>query len=204
LHDTTVTLNANESLGFLTFTNHYSFFVTDNNNSTLTFNNYGYGAVVTASDGSSNTITAPVLLSDNLTISLANGGALILPAVVANTLGDNETITLAGEGELVLSNANTYGYPAGTTGTTLEGGVLQVDNDGSLGAGDVSVTANSTLQAGARHLGAGNSLYQTAAQLLHHHQHAARQPRPVEKRHWQTRRPLCQRPGERRLFPRRD
>jgi autotransporter-associated beta strand protein len=154
---TTLTLNANESLSFLTLTNANSFVIA-NAGHTLTLNNNGGGSVIAVSGGSTNVIQTAVALGDNTTVSVNNGDLLAVSGVVANGSSGSETLTLAGEGELILANANTYGPAPGSTGTTIGGGTLQVGNNHALSTGDVSFTGNGALQAGADGLVVTNNL----------------------------------------------
>jgi fibronectin-binding autotransporter adhesin len=152
----TVTLNANESLGYLEMTNANSFVVA-NGGHTLTLDNSGNGAYVTVSGGSANAIQTAVSLNDNSSVVVNSGDLLTISGVIAST-SSSETLTLLGTGTLVLGNANTYGPAQGTIGTIIEGGTLQVGNNNALGAGDVSFAGNGTLQSGASGLTVTNNL----------------------------------------------
>jgi autotransporter-associated beta strand protein len=152
----TVTLDANESLGSLTLTNPNSFVVTGGN--TLTMDNSGAVSAILVTGGSANDLQTAVALSDNTVVSVSAGKSLTVSGTVANTSAP-KTLTFSGAGTTVLPNANTYGPVAsGTVGTVMTGGgVLRLGNNGALGAGDLSVTGNSTLQAGAA-LSLGNNV----------------------------------------------
>jgi fibronectin-binding autotransporter adhesin len=152
----TVTLNANESLGYLEMTNANSFVVA-NGGHTLTLDNSGNGAYVTVSGGSANAIQTAVSLNDNSSVVVNSGDLLTISGVIAST-SSSETLTLLGTGTLVLGNANTYGPAQGTIGTIIEGGTLQVGNNNALGAGDVSFAGNGTLQSVASGLTVTNNL----------------------------------------------
>ena len=78
---------------------------------------------------------------------------------ISNRPSVSKTLTVNGAGVTTLYGANTYGPSAGSVGTTLSGGgTLQVGNNSALGAGDLSVTASSTLQAGINGLNVGNNV----------------------------------------------
>ncbi|HEU6448976.1 MAG TPA: autotransporter-associated beta strand repeat-containing protein [Verrucomicrobiae bacterium] len=142
---TTVTLDAPETVGSLSFTNANSFAIANAGN-TLTLDNAGAGASVNVSAGSSNSISAPVLLNDNATITITPflNNLLSLSNVVG---GAGKTLTMASGGTLGLYGNNTYGPSAGTVGTTLSGGTLLLGNSHALGSGDVSISGgNGTIQ----------------------------------------------------------
>jgi fibronectin-binding autotransporter adhesin len=151
----TVTLNANETIGGLTFTNNNSFVVTGGN--TLTLDNKGAGAPLTVQAGTANAIQTAVSLNDNATATVASGKKLSVSGIVSSTSA--QTLNVNGAGTLALSGNNTYGPSAGTVGTTLTGGgTLQVAHNNALAAGDVDVTGNSTLQSGAAGLNVPNNV----------------------------------------------
>ena len=152
----TVTLNANETIGVLNLTNNNSFVVTGGN--VLTLDNAGNGAVVSVSGGTANAIQSGVALKDNSTITVNGGKSLTVSGTIANTSAA-KTLTINGAGTTVLSTANTFGpASSGTVGTALSGGTLQVGNNASLGAGDVTNVANATLQSGAAGLNIANNI----------------------------------------------
>ena len=145
----TVTLDTNETVGGIQFTNPNSFVVA-NNGYALKLDNSGFGASLTVSGGTSNAIQTSVALNDNTAITASGGTSLAISGVISNNPSVAKSLTLNGAGKTILSGANTYGPAAGTVGTTLSGGgTLQVASSSALGAGDVSITANNTLQAGA-------------------------------------------------------
>ena len=145
---TTVTLDASETVGTISFTNANSFTVANAGN-TLTLDNSGNGANIFVTGGSNNVIGAPVFLNDNATVTITPsvGNVLSITNVISGTSGN--TLTLASGGTMGLYGNNTYGPSAGSVGTVLGGGALLVGNAQALGAGDLSVLANSTVQFGA-------------------------------------------------------
>jgi len=153
----TVTLDADETLGGMAMTNANSFAIANVGN-TLTLNNNGAGALVMVSAGTTNALQPTVALGDNTTVTVGGGDLLALTGVVVNGPGVTKTLTLNGAGTIILSGANTYGPAAGSLGTILSDGVVQVGDSGALGMGDVNVTGSTTLQAGAPGLGLGNNL----------------------------------------------
>ena len=154
---TTVTLDAGISLAALTFTNANSFLVADAGNA-LTMNNPYGAALITVNAGSSNAISPAVSLATNLTITAGSGTGLTLTNLISNTSG-SQTLTLNGAGTVVLSAANTYGPASGSVGTILGGGgVLQMGNGSSIGAGDLSMSGSATIRANSAFTLANNIL----------------------------------------------
>jgi autotransporter-associated beta strand protein len=142
----TVTLDANETAGSVTFNNANSFVIANGGN-TLTLNNSGFGANIYVLDGTANAIQTAVALNDN-TVIAANSGKSV--SISGNISGSS--VTVNGAGTVALSGNNSH------SGTTLGGGTLQVGNNNALGSGDLSVTANGTLQAGTAGLVLGNNV----------------------------------------------
>ncbi len=96
----------------------------------------------------------PLNLATNTGASVANGGVL----TISGRVSGGGALTKNGNGTLVLANSNGYGPAAGSVGTTLNAGILQVGNNAALSTGDVSVAGNSTIQAGANGLVLNNNL----------------------------------------------
>jgi autotransporter-associated beta strand protein len=153
----TVTLDANESLGYLALTNGNSFVIADAGY-TLTLDNNYLGAYLTVDAGTSNVIQTALALNDNATIVVNGNSSLAVAGGVANSPAVTRTLTFSGLGRLILANANTYGPGAGSVGTIVNSGTLQMNHDGALGAGDVSLAGNSTLQSGGAGLFVTNNL----------------------------------------------
>ena len=155
----TVTLDTNISLGYIQFTNSNSFVVANGGN-TLTFDNKGGGAVASVGGGTSNAVNAAVALNDNTTVTVGGGESLAFGGTIGNSVGTatNLVLTFNGAGTNIVSGVNTYGPSSGTVGTILSGGVLELGNNGALGAGDLSNTASSTLLAGAALGGVNNNI----------------------------------------------
>ncbi|HLP76174.1 MAG TPA: autotransporter-associated beta strand repeat-containing protein, partial [Candidatus Paceibacterota bacterium] len=142
----TVTLDANISLGGINFTNPNSFIVADSGK-TLTLDAKGNGVTVTVSGGASNSVASAVSLNDKVTYAVAGGASLSLSGVVSAS-STGLTVTKNGNGTLVLSGNNTYGPAAGSIGTVLGGGNLEIANSHALGAGDLTNSANATMTFG--------------------------------------------------------
>lgn len=151
----TVTLDANESAGGVTMNNNNSFAIADAGK-ILTLDNSGNGANVIVQNGTANDIQTAVALNDTATLTVSSGKSLTVSGAIANTSGA-KALTINGAGTTKFSAANSYGPSAGSVGTTLSGGILQVGNSAALGFGDVNVTASSTLQAVAAGLNLANN-----------------------------------------------
>jgi fibronectin-binding autotransporter adhesin len=156
---TTVTLNTPITVATVSFTNENSFQIA-NAGSGLTFANQFGGAVVSVQAGASNAIAPAVTLNTNLTIATTAGTAVALTNSISNS-GGTRSLTLTGPGTVVLSGNNTYGPTAGTVGTTVNGGVLQLGHNSAAGAGDVSLPSSATIRAGAALVLANNLLVGT-------------------------------------------
>ena len=155
----TVTLDANETVGAINMNNANSYVVADGGlGNTLTLDASGSGASVAVTAGTANAISAKVSLNDNTTVTVSSGQSLNIAGVVSST-SSTKTLVVNGAGTTMLANANTYGPAAGTPGTTLSGGgILNLANSTALSTGDLSVTGNSTIQAGATGLSVGNNI----------------------------------------------
>ena len=127
----TINLNASQTVGGVTFTNVNSFVITNANN-TLTLNNAGNGAVLSALAGASNAVATKISLDENAVVNTATGAALLLSGNVEGFGG----LTFTGSGAAGLSGSNNS-Y-SGTT--TLSGGRLTLGSTNALGLGLFSVT----------------------------------------------------------------
>jgi autotransporter-associated beta strand protein len=146
------------SVGAITFNTATAF--TISGSPTLTLDNKGSGALIiaTSAAGSPTVISTPLSLNDNATLTVASGTTLDLSGVVSST-SITKTLAVNGAGTTILSAVNNYGPSTGSVGTALSGGgTLQLGNNGALGAGDVSVSGNSIIQAGAAGLNVGNNI----------------------------------------------
>lgn len=139
----TVNLDINASLGGLNLTNANSF-VIGNAGKTLTFDDIGTGVAIIVNNGSNNAIATAVSLHDRVTANISVSNQLTISGSISGTAPTN-TLVKVGNGTLVLSGNNTYGpATAGTVGTVISGGTLELGSAQALGAGDVTNTANTT------------------------------------------------------------
>lgn len=144
---TTVTLDVAETVGAMTFNNNNSFVIA-NGGSPLSLDNSGSGAQVNVTGGTANSIAPAISLNDSAAVNVSSGKSLSVSGVISGT-STTKTLTVSGPGLLALSGNNTFGPSAGTVGTTLSGGgTLQLGHNNALGAGDLSVSVSSTVQAG--------------------------------------------------------
>ena len=145
----TVTVDQNQSVGGLRFTNNNSFLIADGGN-TLILDNKGNNAPIYVSGGTSNKIQTAFALNDNAVINVAAGSSLNISGSFFNFINGPKTLTVKGAGGIALTGNSAYGPPtAGSFGTTLAGATLQMGNSGAMGAGDVAVTASSAITPGA-------------------------------------------------------
>ncbi|MBN8458724.1 MAG: autotransporter-associated beta strand repeat-containing protein [Verrucomicrobia bacterium] len=124
----------------------------------LVFDNNGSGATLKyspAGNTAANTISAPILLDDNLTINaLTNTSASAAPSqnitgLISDGTGTARTITKTGVGYVTLSGANTY-----RGGTTVSAGRIAANNASALGTGDVTVASGGQI-----YLGTASAVY---------------------------------------------
>lgn len=124
----------------------------------LAFDNNGSGAILKyspAGNTAANTISAPVLLNDNLTIeTLTNTSASASPSqnisgLISDGTGTARSITKTGVGYLTLSGANTY---RGVT--TVSAGRINANNAAALGTGAATVASG-----GQVYLGTASAVY---------------------------------------------
>jgi len=159
--NTAISLNQNASIGGALFTNANSYTITATGANALTADNSGAGAEIeVTTGGTANNIAAPINLNDNLATVVFANQSLKLSGVIANTAGA-KTLTISGLGTNILTQANTYGPAAGgLVGTILNSGsTLQVGNNSSLGAGDLSVVnGGGMLKSGAAGLTLANNI----------------------------------------------
>jgi autotransporter-associated beta strand protein len=136
----TVTLDAAQTVGAITFTNASASYTIDVGSGSLTFDGNGSTASISDTAGS-HTILAPMTLNSNLSINITNAGDTLTLAGALNDGGAGRSLTLNGAGTLVLVGNNTYGA------TNILGGTLQigdgVNTTGTLGSG--AALSNGTL-----------------------------------------------------------
>jgi autotransporter-associated beta strand protein len=101
----------------------------------LTLDNGGSGAQINESGGLTDTISAPLILGDNLAIAVASG--LSISGNISET-GGARSITKSSTGTLTLSGNNSY---AGTT--IISGGPVAISSNNALGttAGVTTIAA---------------------------------------------------------------
>jgi fibronectin-binding autotransporter adhesin len=135
----TVTINTtNRIVGTLLISDaSHGYIVAATGGGTLTFDNNSSGATLNVpyAPGLVNTITAPVILADNLTATV--GGALTWSGIISDS-GGAKSLTQSGGGTLILSGNNTY-----SGGFTLSAGDVQVSTVNpytGFGTGTMTIT----------------------------------------------------------------
>jgi autotransporter-associated beta strand protein len=158
----TVTLDGNETVGNVLFDspNGESYNISQGTSGSLILSTGTSSMATITVNAGSHQISAPVTLSSSLDITTTGAGSLLISGNVSNGTGSN-TITKDGTGSLALSGTNAYGPAAGTVGTIINSGTVQIYSSGALSTGDVSITAPLnpvTLQAAAPGLTVGNNI----------------------------------------------
>ena len=124
----TVNLDANKTVGGLTFNNASAFTLSSSNSSTLTLDNTGSGVTITATTGS-HAIQTAVAFNYSVTVATASGTQLTIAGNISEVSG-TRSLTKTGSGTLVLSGTNAY-----SGGTSINAGVLEFSSSSSLGTG---------------------------------------------------------------------
>ena len=139
----TVNLDANETVGGITFNNASAFTISSNNSSVLTLDNTGSGVTITATTGS-HSVQNAVAFNDNVSVSTASGTQLTIAGDISQVSG-TRSLTKTGPGTLALSGNNAY-----SGGTVVSNGVLQFNSLAALGTGTTlglgAAATNATLR----------------------------------------------------------
>jgi autotransporter-associated beta strand protein len=152
-----VTLDVNETVGTLVFAspNGESYTINQGAGGSLIIDGANSEAALTVSSGS-HVINAPVSLNTGVDVTVAGGGTVAINGNISNGIATS-TLIKDGTGTLVLAGSNSYGPAAGTVGTTINAGTVQIANSLGFSTGDVALTANATLQAGAPVISVANN-----------------------------------------------
>jgi fibronectin-binding autotransporter adhesin len=171
--NSTVTLDAARTVGYVNFNNSHNYTIAPAAAQSLTMDVGGGSAQINVTNTGSPTISARLVLNDNLIINQDNaGGTLTLSAATAITAGTAQgNITVNGAGNTVISGAITTGAgtltknEAGTltlsgantyTGTTtINGGVLSINTLANVNGGASSLGAPTTAPNGTIKIGSG-------------------------------------------------
>jgi len=94
----------------------------------------GNNAATVAIVAGNHSITAPVVLDSNTSVTINNPGDSL---AVSGLIGGSGGLTKLGPGMLALSGSNTY-----SGNTVISAGLLQVGNNSALGAASASLTIN--------------------------------------------------------------
>ncbi len=107
-------------------------------------------SILSTEAGNTTLISSPVIGSNNKSLTLTGEGTTSLSHVIVNSsdafvivgeIGGGSSFTLSGGGELQLLSGNTY-----SGGTTINAGILNIQNSSALGSGPVLITSGAQLQ----------------------------------------------------------
>ncbi len=125
------------SLGDLN--NTHSFTVRSTGGASLIFDNNGVGAVLNETGSRQDTISAPIILADDLLVTAA--GSLTMSGSISESGTSARSLTKTGAGMLVLSGNNTF-----TGGINLNAGHLRIGNHANvLGSGVLTISSGTTI-----------------------------------------------------------
>jgi autotransporter-associated beta strand protein len=152
----TITLDANQSIGTLNFNSTQPYTIAQGTGSTLTLDNGTSSASITDSGGS-HTISAPITLNSNLAITVSSATNTL---TLGNISGTSATLTKSGAGNLALTGNTSLGgglsIQAGTV--TLSGNKVTVLKSLSFSGttGKLDLTASDLIVQGAGAAGLTN------------------------------------------------
>jgi autotransporter-associated beta strand protein len=153
----TVTLDGHYSAGTITFNSTYSYNIAPGTGGVLTLDNGTSQAVIT-SYGGSQTISAPVVLNSNTSVTAVSHGDEITVSGNISGVGSLTTFDQGAGGTqfapsmVILSGSNSY-----TGGTIVDGGNLQLGAAGALPAGTALTLDAQDVPAGALDLNGFNA-----------------------------------------------
>jgi fibronectin-binding autotransporter adhesin len=150
-----VTVNANFTVGSITFNNANSYTVSGNNTLTLSNN----GTAVIATQVGAHTISAPLVLANDLQLNSSAGSSLTLSGVMSET-GGSRTVTLVEPGTVTFSGGSDNTY---TGLTTVSAGTLNLNKTAgkvAIGTGGLEIDSGGTAS-----LLASNQIVDTATVL---------------------------------------
>jgi len=150
--NSTVTLDASYSVGNLSFSSSFSYTIAPQSATVgvLTMDNGSSAASITDFNGT-HTISAPVVLNSNTTVTVVNNGNSVL---ISGNISGNGGLTAnsSGNGTVVLSGTNIY-----SGGTTVSAGNLQLASAGALPTGTALTLSALDVPAGTLDLDGNNA-----------------------------------------------
>jgi fibronectin-binding autotransporter adhesin len=133
-----VTLDGNQTATAVTFSNAYSYTIAQGSGGGSLDLNNGASAVPILDSLGTHTISAPVILTSNASVTVTNpGDDLIISGPIS---GGGGLTMLAGSGSLTLSGSNTY-----SGGTTVKAGALVLTDPGALPGANINVLNNAAV-----------------------------------------------------------
>jgi len=133
----TVTLDANQTVGSLYFNSPQSFTIISGSpgNSTITLDNSPGNPLINDQTGN-HTNNAPLALNQSVNIIEVAGASLALAGAISDGSHGGTSLTNSGGGTLTLGGANTY-----SGGTVLSGSTVNLNNAAALGTGPLTINA---------------------------------------------------------------
>ncbi len=158
-----ITLDGSESIATLNFNSAQPYTIVQGGSSTLTLDNGASAASITDSGGS-HTISAPITLNSNLTVTVTSATNTL---TLGNISGSSATLTKSGAGNLALTGSTSLGGLNILTGAvTLNGSRLTVLKNLTFGGttnswtGKLDLTSNDIIVQGAGPAGLTNIVNQ--------------------------------------------
>jgi autotransporter-associated beta strand protein len=127
--DSTVTLDGARTVGSLAFSSTFSYTLAAGTGGVLTLDNGANPATISDLTGT-HTISAPVVLNSNTSVSIVNHGDLMTISGNISGVGSLTVQNQGGTSSLVLSGTNSY-----SGGTIISGGNLQLGSSTALPTG---------------------------------------------------------------------
>jgi fibronectin-binding autotransporter adhesin len=135
-----VSLDANETVGTITFNAGTSYSINQGGSNTLTLDDTAGTNVGISVLNGNDSIGVPISLNGSLGISVASSDLLSISGSIANGTAAAPALSLSGGGTLILTGANTY-----SGATSITAGTLQLGSGGALATSSINVSSGAAL-----------------------------------------------------------